>query len=181
MAIDQSGTGHAQFGAGTVRGTLIRVGGSRWEAHDGAAVSSAGDPVAAVLGLPRCANADLVILDVNLDDQTSTRAVERGVPFVSRDGTIYGSELIADCGEHVTEHPDFEEVALVVPKEAALAEDVAMSGQCDSSPIGLVGRLGDRYFWRNNELWCWEPLGWFDRPEDAAEAAAGADFSWEIA
>ena len=159
-----------------------------WTARWGDTVAQDATPIGAILGLVPNENPTLILTDLWLRQDEAAANETHGVPFV--EGTwIHLSELIADCGEDVTEHPDFTEWASVYGTEEFLGEesegdadeeDSDEESEDDRPELYRVGGLRGLYFLLDVDGWTWRPLGWFDSPEEAAEAACDIGQDYEM-
>lgn len=161
-------------------GQLSELTGGRWEAVLDDLRGASGDPVAAVIatvGVDHEMALPTVLTQVDLTDAELVLCCGSGVAFTHGTGeyvlpTPDGHEQ-ADC----TEHPDYLEIATVhgIPQ----FEDEPDLDDNDYL-ICSVGRLGMQYFEFDDDNRVTTCLGWYSAPEAAAEAAAGADFRYQM-
>ncbi len=168
-----------RFSADEVHGTICRTPDNLWRATILSSAAEADTMVGAILALPLGGRPSLILTDIVLRGDAVTAEEAHGVPFVTGDGSMHLDELIPD-GEHVSEHPDFVEVASVYPSEMAVNDDLACGGIGDESELLRVGGIGSLYFELDVDAWRWNRLGWFDTPKEAAEAATGPDARYEM-
>ena len=152
-----------------------------WSARWGETIAQGATPIEAILGLVAGERPSLILTDLWLRQDEAAANEAHGVPFV--EGTrVHLSELIPDCGENVTEHPDFTEWASVYSTLGPFGDPLGEDDESDDDRLELyrVGGLRGLYFLLDVDGWTWQPLGWFDSPEEAAKGACDAGQDYEM-